>query len=120
MFGHILNFLSAEVYFGRHTSDVTDGSIVFFPCRDNILCCGLTGIVSFKKKNTQQNHIDINTLKDMFKNIQDLCYANCSRDDLNLVDYYLGGEKLEKLVHDIFSTESLLAPKVRELRKMSK
>ena len=33
---------------------------------------------------------------------------------------YLGGEKLEKLVHDIFSTESLLAPKVRELRKMSK
>ncbi|MDF1592301.1 MAG: tripartite tricarboxylate transporter substrate binding protein [Desulfobacterales bacterium] len=33
---------------------------------------------------------------------------------------YLGGEKLEKLVNDIFSTEGLLAPKVRELRKISK
>ncbi|MEW6670728.1 MAG: tripartite tricarboxylate transporter substrate binding protein [Thermodesulfobacteriota bacterium] len=33
---------------------------------------------------------------------------------------YLTGEELEKLVKEIFSTEALLAPKVRELRKMSK
>ena len=93
MFGHILNFLSAEVYFGRHTSDVTDGSIVFFPCRDNILCCGLTGIVSFKKKNKTDSRIDINSLKDMLIKIQELCYANCRKNELNLEDHYLGGEK---------------------------
>jgi len=33
---------------------------------------------------------------------------------------YLGGEALEKLLQDIFSIQSVLAPKVKELRKMSK
>jgi glucosamine--fructose-6-phosphate aminotransferase (isomerizing) len=93
MFGLILGFLSAEVYFGRHTAHVTDGSIVFFPCQDNILCCGLTGIVSFKKKNKTDSRIDINSLKDILIKIQDFCYASCRQNELNLEDHYLGGEK---------------------------
>jgi glucosamine--fructose-6-phosphate aminotransferase (isomerizing) len=92
MFGLIPGFLLADVYFGRHTADVTDGSMVFFPCQDNILCCGLTGIVSFKKKNKTHDRIDINSFKDMLIKIQDLCYANCRQNDLNLENHYLGGE----------------------------
>ncbi len=93
MFGLISGCLLSDVYFGKHMADLPNGSIVFFPCRDNLLCCGLTGIVTFKKKNKTDDRIDINSLKDMLIKIQDLCYANCRQNDLNLEDHYLGGEK---------------------------
>jgi len=93
MFAQILGCLLSDVYFGKHIADLPDGSMVFFPCRDNLLCCGLTGIVSFKQKNKTDDHIDINSLKDMLIKIQDLCYANCRQNNLNLEDHYLGGEK---------------------------
>jgi len=91
--GLILSCLFADVYFGRHMADLPDGSIIFLPCQDNMLCCGLAGIVSFKKKNKKDDRIDINSLKDMFIKIQDLCYENCRQNGLNLEDHYLGGEK---------------------------
>ncbi|MBW1726114.1 MAG: hypothetical protein JRJ62_00770, partial [Deltaproteobacteria bacterium] len=91
--GLILSCLFADVYFGRHMADLPDGSIIFLPCQDNMLCCGLAGIVSFKKKNKTDDRIDINSLKDMFIKIQDLCYENCRQNGLNLEDHYLGGEK---------------------------
>ena len=93
MFDLILGCLLADVYFGKHMADLPDGSMVFFPCQDDILCCGLTGIVSFKKKNKTDDRMDINSFKDMLIKIQDLCYANCKQNDLNLEDHYLGGEK---------------------------
>ncbi len=93
MFALILGCLLADVYFGKHMADLPEGSIVFFPCQNNILCCGLTGIVTFKKKSKTDDRIDINSLKDMLIKIQDLCYANCRKHDLNLEDHYLGGEK---------------------------
>ena len=70
MFVQILGCLLADVYFGKHMSGVPDGSMVFFPCRDNVLCCGLTGIVSFKKKNKTDSRIDITSLKDMLKKVK--------------------------------------------------
>ena len=32
-----------------------DGSIVFFPCRQAMLCCGIAGIVAFKNKPREQH-----------------------------------------------------------------
>ena len=72
---------------------VPDGSVVFFPCHNNILCCGLTGIVSFKKKKKTEGRIDIASLNDMLKKIEDNCYANCRQNDLNFKNHYLGGKK---------------------------
>ncbi|MBW2054141.1 MAG: hypothetical protein JRI29_00325, partial [Deltaproteobacteria bacterium] len=93
MFGLIWGCLSADVYFGKHMADLPEGSMVFFPCRDNLLCCGLTGIVSFKQKNKTDPCIDIGSLKDMLIKIQELCFANCRKNDLNLEDHYLGGQQ---------------------------
>jgi len=93
MFDLILGCLLADVYFGKHMADLPDGSMVFFPYQDDILGCGLTGIVSFKKKNKTDHRMDINSFKDMLIKIQDLCYANCKQNELNLEDHYLGGEK---------------------------
>ena len=93
MFGLIWGCLSADVYFGKHMAGLPEGSMVFFPCRDTLLCCGLTGIVSFKQKNKTDQCIDIGSLKDMLIKIQELCFANCRQNDLNLEDHYLGGQQ---------------------------
>ncbi|MGD9106136.1 MAG: SIS domain-containing protein, partial [Desulfobacterales bacterium] len=92
MFGLFSVCLSADVYFGRHIAGLPDGSMVFFPCRDNLLCCGLTGIVAFKQKNKADQTIDIESLKNMLIKIKELCYANCRQNDLNIEDHYLGGQ----------------------------
>ncbi|MGD8273291.1 MAG: hypothetical protein PVG52_09865, partial [Desulfobacterales bacterium] len=36
-------FLTADVYFGKFIDRVPDGSIVFFPCRQATLFCGIAG-----------------------------------------------------------------------------
>jgi len=79
--------LIPDIYFGRHVSGVPDNSIVFFPCSENILFCGLAGIVSFKKKKTGGS-IDTACLNDMVKKIEARGYS-----ELSLVSDYLGGEK---------------------------
>ena len=47
--------LFSNVYFGRHPAAVPDGSVIFFPCVANFLCCGLSGIVSFKPRKTDHS-----------------------------------------------------------------
>ncbi|MGD2030321.1 MAG: SIS domain-containing protein [Desulfobacterales bacterium] len=92
MFGIIWTCVSSDVFFGKHMAGVPEGSMVFFPCRDNLLCCGLTGIVSFKQRKKTRRTIDIQSLKDMLIKIQALCYENCRKNNLNLEDHYLGGQ----------------------------
>lgn len=123
-----LDCIFADVYFGRHMDNLPDGSVVFFPCQDNMLCCGLTGIVSFKKKNKTDDRIDIASFKDMLIKIQDLSYDNCRQNGLNLEDHYLGGDKqinaLFKNVrnlksNDLFYNLFIHRERQREFEKMS-
>ena len=93
LYSRALSCLSTNVYFGKYMAGVPDGSMVFFPCHNNILCCGLTGIVSFKKKKKTEGRIDIASLNGMLKKIEDNCYANCRQNDLNFKNHYLGGKK---------------------------
>ena len=55
---NILSYLSAKVYFGKDPAGVPCNSFIFFPCRQNILCCGLAGIVSFKREKKPASKID--------------------------------------------------------------
>ena len=84
--------LIPDIYFGRHVSGVPDNSIVFFPCSENTLFCGLAGIVSFKKKKTGGS-IDTACLNDMVKKIEAHGYSDCTNSELSLVSDYLGGER---------------------------
>ncbi|MDH4206969.1 MAG: hypothetical protein OEV45_15725, partial [Desulfobacteraceae bacterium] len=61
----ILDGLLADVYFGKHMSSVPNHSFVFFPCHEHILCCGITGIVSFKNKKEAVDHADLAVLNGM-------------------------------------------------------
>ena len=42
--------VTRDVYVAKDLSQVPPGSIVFFPLRNTLLCCGLAGIVAVKKK----------------------------------------------------------------------
>jgi glucosamine--fructose-6-phosphate aminotransferase (isomerizing) len=87
----ILGCLLADVYFGKHMFSVPNHSIVFFPCHEHILCCGITGIVSFKNKKEADDPVNLAVLNNMIKNLEVRRFENCKQDNLCLKDHYLGG-----------------------------
>jgi glucosamine--fructose-6-phosphate aminotransferase (isomerizing) len=88
----ILDCLFADVYFGKHMSGVPNHSIVLFPCHENILCCGITGIVSFKNKKASDDHADLAVLNGMLEKLEVHRFENCKQNNLCLKDHYLGGK----------------------------
>lgn len=88
----ILDCLLADVYFGKHMSSVPYHSIVFFPCHEHILCCGITGIVSFKNKKERDDHTDLAVLNLMFERIEGHRFQDCKQNNLGFKDHYLGGK----------------------------
>lgn len=87
--------LFLRVYFGRHSVAVPNGSIVFFPCCSNILCCGLSGIVSFKPG--KMGHSDlladlpVDDLRNTLLAVESCGYSACKKSALSITDHYLGG-----------------------------
>ncbi len=86
-------WLLSGVYFGRHMDRVPNHSVVFFPCRDNLLCCGLAGIVSYKMKPKTRDLIPVASLNDMLEQISGHGYAACREKRLDLKTHYLGGKE---------------------------
>lgn len=83
----------ADVYFGKHMSGVPNHSIVFFPCHENILCCGITGIVSFKNKKVADDHANLDVLNSMLEKLEVRRFENCKQNNLSIKDHYLGGKQ---------------------------
>lgn len=88
----ILNCLLADVYFGKHMSSVPNHSIVFFPYHEHILCCGITGIVSFKNKKEADDQADLAVLNGMLEKLEVCRFENCKQNNLCFKDHYLGGK----------------------------
>ncbi len=86
--------VAPNIYFGRHLSSVPDRSIVFFPCCENILCCGLAGIVSYKNKKKTVGPVDVRSLNNMVEIIEKHRFTDCKQDDLCFKNHYLGGKKI--------------------------
>ena len=86
-------FLTLPVYFGKHPSRVPGHSILFFPCRSTLLCCGLAGIVTIKYKEKQQSFVNISSLVDHIMTIESHGHVECMIKNLSLDIHYLGGEK---------------------------
>ncbi|MBW2010206.1 MAG: hypothetical protein JRI32_00770 [Deltaproteobacteria bacterium] len=63
LYSQSLSCLFADVYLCRSLSSVGENSIVFFPCSHTTLCCGLAGLVSFKKKHNTDKHVSLQPLK---------------------------------------------------------
>ncbi|MBW1694733.1 MAG: hypothetical protein JRJ41_11390 [Deltaproteobacteria bacterium] len=103
----ILPFLSSpKIYFGRHIASVPEHSIVLFPYHDRQFCCGIAGIVSFKKKKKSEKPIDVMVLIDMLKKIEGRCFTDCKQNNLGFEDHYLGGKELvETFFQEVKSTK---------------
>jgi len=88
----IASVLFSSVYFGRYPASVPDGSIIFLPCRPNFLCCGLSGIVSFKPGNTDHPaDLPVDGIKKTLLAVESGGYSTCKKSALPLADHYLGG-----------------------------
>ena len=93
--------LQYHVFWGRHTAGVPKGSIVFFPCQSNLLCCGLTGIVSIKHKQTPPA-LDMQNLKHQAQAVESDTFDSCTQKSRLIKDHYLSGrEGLEKLYDSV-------------------
>jgi glucosamine--fructose-6-phosphate aminotransferase (isomerizing) len=89
--------LNANVYFGRYAGRVPGGSIVFFPCRQTMLGCGIAGIVAFKNKPAQRSDFNLELFKDMVRQVE-AGSRQLTRQKDRFNDRYLGGSAtIEKL-----------------------
>ena len=86
----VRSLLQADVYFGKHIHQVPDGAIVFFPCRETILCCGIAGIVAFKNKPVMRQHFDLESLENRARQIEAGGHQSCQQTDA-WNECYLGG-----------------------------
>jgi glucosamine--fructose-6-phosphate aminotransferase (isomerizing) len=91
--GYRLNlFLKSPVYFGKCISSVPPGSIIFVPYRQNILCCGIAALVSYKQKNATGGGQSAPRLDEMVIKIEGRGCENCTQNNYSAVeDEYLGG-----------------------------
>ncbi|MFC1857175.1 SIS domain-containing protein [Thermodesulfobacteriota bacterium] len=105
----VCEFLTFNVYVGKSLAKIPQKSIVIFPCRNTLFCCGLTGIVSFKSETEAPQPISLTPLEDMLRQIQGHNYAACIQDDYSLAERYLCG-------HEILTS---LLQSVRNLKKQS-
>jgi glucosamine--fructose-6-phosphate aminotransferase (isomerizing) len=89
--------LKVNVYFGKYIDRIPAGSLVFFPCRQTMFCCGIAGIVAFKNKATDRQDFNFESLAEMARSIEDCGYQACHQTG-RWNDRYLGGsEKINRL-----------------------
>ena len=120
-------FLTAGVYCGKFTDRVPDGSIIFFPCRQTTLNCGIAGIVAFKNKKSTTDGLDLDSLEELIRQIEAGGYQSCQQNQ-QWHDCYLGGnDKIKALWRDVQALKTdaqffaiFSAPKVqRRLQQMA-
>ncbi|MCJ7616780.1 MAG: SIS domain-containing protein [Desulfobacterales bacterium] len=128
LIGLVLPYFLFDVYFGRSPAVLPDNSIVFLPCSENILCCGIAGLVSFKRKEKKADHINIASLNDMAMKIGTKGYMDCAQNNKSLIIDYLGGQELiasflhsvQSLKGDDYFTECFAEKDIQdELLKLS-
>jgi len=99
------------IYFAKSVKSVEAGAIIFFPVHDSQLNCGLTGIVSFKKKKPAPPKIPTHEIESMILHIQGYTLKKVQEKNLKTTESYLGGETslkgLQDLVKGLKATTSL-------------
>jgi glucosamine--fructose-6-phosphate aminotransferase (isomerizing) len=83
--------LRYDTFWGRHPASVPQGSVIFFPCHDNLFCCGLAGIVSIKRKDKPRPSVDTSELHTRVQKIESCTFTDCQRNSMDIADRYLGG-----------------------------
>jgi glucosamine--fructose-6-phosphate aminotransferase (isomerizing) len=96
----VVSALFLNVYIGRNPVSVPHGSIVFFPCCSAFLCCGLSGIVSFKPAKSDPSDLPAEGFRKALSDVEAGGYAACQKAAFSLMDYYLGGDSVVLMLRD--------------------
>ncbi|MDA3898447.1 MAG: SIS domain-containing protein [Desulfobacteraceae bacterium] len=103
LFSRLLNKiqsgLNTRLYFGKHPASVPKYSVILFPCPDNLLNCGLVGIVYVKKDkaiNEAYPEFQMPDFGQIAAKINEHAYAQCIQKSLPLTSLYLGGDQTVK------------------------
>jgi glucosamine--fructose-6-phosphate aminotransferase (isomerizing) len=89
--------IGTRVYFGKYVDQLPDRSIVFFPCRQTVLCCGIAGIVAFKNKPKERHNFKFESLEEIARQIEAAGYRSCQQTDEWNGCYLSGSEKIDTL-----------------------
>ena len=109
--------LFSRLYFGRYLASVPNGSVIFFPCASSFLCCGLSGVVSFKPGRTATSDRPADLPRDglmhALQAVESGAYSTCKKSALSIPDHYLGGgdvvlslfkhTRSQKKIHSFYS-----------------
>ncbi len=102
LFNLLQTGLKTRLYYGKHPASVPDKSVIFFPCADNVLDCGLVGIVCVKQDNKTGSGFQMPDFDQIEKTISQNTYVQCIKKDLPLARHYLGGDQaVEKLLASV-------------------
>lgn len=82
--------LNIPVCFGRHPASVADNTLIFFPYQPGLVCCGIAGIVIFKKAKPDAP-LDIEALNSTRKQMTSRGYEACVGRGHDFENEYLGG-----------------------------
>lgn len=88
----LMRFLQATVYVGRYPDQVPPGAVVFFPCRQTLLCCGLSGLVAVKSAAPTTGSLDTDSLGERISQMEKKGLGACLENDLPLDSHYLSGK----------------------------
>jgi len=89
------------LYFGRSLHSVPEGSLVFFPYEAAVLSCGITAIVSFKKRHQQNGNLPLGELERKVEKISQQTWERIEQKGLAQREHYLGGEKLLREIKEL-------------------
>ncbi|MBW2091206.1 MAG: SIS domain-containing protein [Deltaproteobacteria bacterium] len=79
------------IYFGRNLATVPDGSLVLFPYEPNVLNCGITGVLAFKKRSAGKDRSLIQEIEFKLREVFENNGEKFKGDHLNRQKHYLGG-----------------------------
>ena len=104
-------FLTADVYVGKNPARVPGRAIIFFPCRTTFLCCGIAGMVSYKRPSSSPDPVDMARLNELVTRIENQGCETCRESEILEVErQFLGGrdviESLDKTVQSIKGREA--------------
>ncbi len=87
----IRSVLRYDIFWGRHVGNAPQGSVIFFPCHNNLFCCGLAGIVSIKHKQKPRPSVDTSELHAWVQKVESNTFSDCRHNTLDIKEHYLGG-----------------------------
>ncbi|MFO8084010.1 MAG: SIS domain-containing protein [Desulfobacterales bacterium] len=94
LYGGLFKLKKTGIYIGKNFEDTPPESIVFFPYRENVLNCGLAGILALKSKEIPGVALGLETLEPMLDKMRSTLFETCRQKSLSLPEHYLGGEML--------------------------